>query len=147
MAIDVKGPAGIRPGTKYCMACGTAMPSLAAACPRCGFTNPSGPAGPPQTESPKSFGVAVALCGIFGVVGIHHFYLGNIVHGLIDLGLLVGGLSLIFLGQITLDPMLVGLGVVVLLIDALHSLVVMVRLIIGKAHDGKGRPVRYRSPG
>lgn len=145
--MSVKGPAGIRAGTTYCMACGTAMPSGTAACPACGFSNPQGAGAAVEERSPKSFGVAVALCGVFGVVGIHHFYLGNILHGLVDLGLLVGGITLIVLGETTFNPALAGLGVLVLLIDAVHSLVVMIRLIIGKARDGKGRVVRYGGAG
>ena len=42
-----------------------------------------------EVTSPKSYGTAVALCGVFGTVGLHHFYLGNIIHGLLDLGLFV----------------------------------------------------------
>ena len=50
---------------------------------------------PPETEkSTKSYGAAVSLCGVFGTVGIHHFYLGNWLHGLFDLGLFISFLGL-----------------------------------------------------
>jgi len=41
--------------------------------------------------SPKSYGVAVCLSTIFGVLGIHHFYLGRYLHGLLDVTMTIGG--------------------------------------------------------
>jgi TM2 domain-containing membrane protein YozV len=43
---------------------------------------------------PKSYGIAVSLCGVFGVLGIHHFYLEDYLHGFADLGLFV--LAMVF---------------------------------------------------
>ena len=39
--------------------------------------------------SPKSYVWAVCLVGIFGTLGVHHFYLGRWVHGMFDLGLVI----------------------------------------------------------
>lgn len=89
--------------------------------------------------SPKSYGVAVALSGIFGVVGIHHFYLGNWLHGLIDFGLLVFGI--IFLSSD--DPMTAWIGAFLLFVDVIHTIVVTYRLFVGKCRDGKGFLVAY----
>lgn len=94
----------------------------------------------PRSEiSSKNFGVAVSLCGIFGIVGIHHFYLGNIMHGLIDLGLFVAAMVLMYGST---GPM-VALGFALLLIDIAHTLWVMIMLFIGKTRDSQGRIVAY----
>lgn len=88
-------------------------------------------------KSEKSYGTAVILCGIFGVMGVHHFYLGNIVHGLIDLGLFVLFILLVMSG-------LVALGYLVLAIDAIHTIIVFYLLITEQARDGHGRQVRLK---
>ena len=85
-------------------------------------------------KSPKSYGIAVSLCGVFGVLGIHHFYLEDYLHGFADLGLFV--LAMVFFAQGN-----AGLGVLVLLLDALHSVVIFYYLIVEKWRDGQGRPV------
>ncbi len=85
-------------------------------------------------RSPKSYGVAVALCGLFGTLGIHHFYLEDWLHGLADLGLFV--LMLVFFYQGHL-----GLAALTLLIDGLHTIIIFYYLIIEKWRDGQGRPV------
>jgi TM2 domain-containing membrane protein YozV len=85
-------------------------------------------------RSPKSYGVAVALCGLFGTLGIHHFYLEDWLHGVADLGLFV--LMLVFFYQGHL-----GLAALTLLIDGLHTIIIFYYLIIEKWRDGQGRPV------
>lgn len=84
--------------------------------------------------SPKSYGVAVALCGIFGVMGVHHFYLREWLHGLADLGLFV--LFVVFLLQEN-D----GLAMLTLMLDVIHTVIVFYLLIIEKWRDGEGRLV------
>ncbi|MBU2983541.1 TM2 domain-containing protein [Lentibacter algarum] len=86
-------------------------------------------------KSPKSYGLAVILCGIFGVVGVHHFYLGNIIHGCVDFGLFVIAILLFVNGQ-------EGLGMLVLLADALHTIIVFYALITEQARDSLGRVVK-----
>ncbi|WP_377511612.1 NINE protein [Octadecabacter sp. R77987] len=86
-------------------------------------------------KSPKSYGVAVTLCGIFGVMGIHHFYLEDYLHGIADLALFVLAIWLFTQGN---D----GMAVLVLLVDALHSVIIFYYLIIEKWRDGQGRPIR-----
>ena len=90
--------------------------------------------------SPKKYGVAVSLCMIFGTLGVHHFYLGNWVHGILDILALFGGLALIIFYT---DPALVGLGVLLIVADVIHTLAVTVMLLIGKTRDGSGRLVGY----
>ena len=88
--------------------------------------------------SPKSYGTAVALCGVFGTAGIHHFYLGDFWHGLADLTLLV--LAVMFFVQGN-D----GLGIATLLADGVHTIVIFYLLITGQWRDGKGRIVAIPS--
>ncbi|MEJ6477505.1 MAG: TM2 domain-containing membrane protein YozV [Paracoccaceae bacterium] len=85
-------------------------------------------------KSPKSYGVAVVLCGIFGVMGIHHFYLEDYLHGIADLALFVLAIWLFAQGN-------VGMATLVILVDALHSVIIFYYLIIEKWRDGQGRPV------
>ncbi len=84
--------------------------------------------------SSKSYGVAVSLCGIFGIVGIHHFYIGNHLHGIFDLSLLIFGVLFLIAG----DGLEV-LGVLLLFIDVIHTFVVFYRLITEKQKDGSGK--------
>ena len=86
-------------------------------------------------KSTKDYGLAVALCGIFGTLGVHHFYLGNWPHGLFDVGLVL--LFLVFWWIAT--PGFWVCAVIVAVIDLLHTAYVFYRLIIGKQFDGKGR--------
>lgn len=89
--------------------------------------------------SPKSYGVAVTLSGIFGVVGIHHFYLGNWLHGLFDLGLFVVGIACMVSG----DPAAYMIGVFLLSVDVIHTIIVTYRLLVGECKDGNGMLVAY----
>lgn len=85
-------------------------------------------------KSPKSYGTAVTLCGLFGTLGIHHFYLEDWWHGFADLGLFVLMVTFFIQGY---D----GLALLVLLLDGLHTIVIFYYLIIEKWRDGHGRPV------
>ena len=86
--------------------------------------------------SEKNYGVAVCFAGIFGILGIHHFYLGRWLHGLFDLSLSVVGITLIVMGY---D--LFGWGL--LAIDFLHTMVVTIMLLVGNYKDGSGKIVIY----
>ena len=87
--------------------------------------------------SNKSYGVAVTLCGIFGTLGVHHFYIGNWLHGLIDLALFIAFIILIMNGSL-------GLGLLVLGIDVLHTLFVFYKLITGNQNDRHGRLITWK---
>jgi len=76
---------------------------------------------------------------VFGVVGVHHFYLGNWLHGLFDFSLFIAALFCLFIA----DPTMVAVGLVLLLLDVLHTIVVTYLLIVGKCKDGDGMLVRY----
>ncbi len=89
-------------------------------------------------KSPKSYGVAVMLCGIFGIMGIHHFYLEDWLHGLADVGLLILAIGFAAQGY-------GGLALLVVALDALHTIVIFYYLIIEKWRDGQGRPILLES--
>jgi TM2 domain-containing membrane protein YozV len=86
--------------------------------------------------SPKSYATAVSLSAVFGLLGIQHFYLGRIGEGLIDLGLTIGWIWSFAAGA----PLL---GVLLLLADAAHALIVTIMLLTGNFKDGDGRVVCY----
>ncbi|MFT6451066.1 MAG: TM2 domain-containing membrane protein YozV [Halocynthiibacter sp.] len=88
--------------------------------------------------SDKSYGTAVILCGIFGILGVHHFYLENFIHGIIDFGMLVGAVLLFAFGF----PLL---GFALLAADIIHSAAVFYLLITEQAHDGQGNAIRISS--
>jgi len=90
--------------------------------------------------SPKKYGVSVCLCMIFGTLGIHHFYLGNWAHGILDALALIGGIALIAFSN---DSLFVGLGAFLIFADVIHTLVVTFMLLVGKTRDGSGRFVAY----
>ena len=87
--------------------------------------------------SNKSYGVAVTLCGIFGTLGVHHFYIGNWLHGVIDLALFTAFIILIINGSLALSLLFLG-------IDVVHTLFVFYKLIIGNQHDGHGRLITWK---
>jgi TM2 domain-containing membrane protein YozV len=86
--------------------------------------------------SDKNYMVAVCLSGVFGVLGIHHFYLGRYLEGLLDLTLALIALFLYVNGN-------VGLALLVFAIDSIHALIVTVMLWQGSIKDGLGRLVCY----
>lgn len=86
--------------------------------------------------SNKSYAVAVCLAAIFGILGIHHFYLERWGMGMFDLGLSIAGFTLIFAGY----PMW---GALCLIIDGIHTIYVTYKLLVGEYADGEGRIVAY----
>jgi hypothetical protein len=90
--------------------------------------------------SEKSYGTAVCFSGVFGLLGIQHFYLGRYMLGFLDLGLSVGAFAFIFFGETT--PNII-FGTILFLIDLVHSIYVLVKLLAGEYEDGEGRLVMY----
>jgi len=86
--------------------------------------------------SEKSYTIAVCLSGIFGVVGIQHFYLGRLVEATIDLGLLILTIYLFVTGHF-------GLALLAGAIDAAHTFIVTIMLLTGNFRDGQGKLVPY----
>jgi TM2 domain-containing membrane protein YozV len=90
-----------------------------------------------NNNSSKSYGVAVSLCGVFGILGIHHFYIGNILHGVFDLTLFILAASLLISDN--------SLGVAVLLVDIVHTILVFYKLITEKQKDGHGKLIVHNA--
>lgn len=89
----------------------------------------------PQVSN-KSYVIAVCLSGIFGVIGIQHFYLERWIEAILDLSLFIATIYLLFTGQ-WLWAVLAGA------VDALHTLIVTILLLTGKFNDGHGKRVCY----
>tara|TARA_R110001606_G_scaffold76492_1_gene176875 strand:+ start:82 stop:531 length:450 start_codon:yes stop_codon:yes gene_type:complete len=126
----------------YCWCCGERHAFDALHCPHCG-------AEPPDADSaamgisPKSFTTAVVLCGIFGTIGIHHFYIGNWLHGLLDFGLFVGSMTLWFTAVHSGRPDLLFVALGLFAIDLLHTIYVFFRLITGQQLDSMDRRIAW----
>ena len=86
--------------------------------------------------SEKSYVVAVCLSAVFGVMGIHHFYLGRYLEGIIDFSLLAATLYFYFDGQWKL-------ALLFFVIDGLHTFVITIMLLVGAFKDGRGATVCY----
>jgi hypothetical protein len=86
--------------------------------------------------SPKSYGVAVCLSGIFGILGVQHFYLGRPLLGVVDVALTAAFVYLFAVGE----PLW---GVLFLVADFAHSMVVTIQLLVGGYRDGDGAVVAY----
>ena len=91
--------------------------------------------GGPQV-SPKSYGNAVALSAVFGFIGIQHLYLGRYGLFFVDLLLSLGWIICFAVGETLL-------GVLLMLADFSHALMVTIQLLSGTFRDGKGRIVCY----
>ncbi len=89
-----------------------------------------------EVPSEKSYGIAVVLSAVFGVLGIQHFYLGRWIEATIDLGLAIATLVLFAVGE----PLL---AFATAAIDAIHTFIVTIMLLTGSFRDGKGRLVCY----
>ena len=91
--------------------------------------------------SRKSYGVAVSLSAVFGLIGIQHFYLGRYILGLTDVSLSAGFVYFVyFAGD---DTRLLVIGLVCLVLDFLHTLFTTYSLFTGSFRDGDGRLIAY----
>ena len=89
-----------------------------------------------KTPSEKNYIVAVCLSAIFGVMGIHHFYLGRYIEGIIDFSLLCLTIYFYATGQI-------GWAALFFIIDSLHTFIITIMLLTGSFKDGKGHIICY----
>ena len=89
-----------------------------------------------MNKSPKKYVTAVCLSGIFGLLGIHHFYLGRWFHGIADFSMTIGGFILIGTGFDLI-------GILILGIDVIHTFIVTILLLVGAYRDGEGNVVTY----
>lgn len=72
-------------GEVFCRECGTSLRRAAVICPTCGVPTGAGTFGTTAAQEEKSKSVAALLAFFVGVFGIHHFYLGNVVQGVLYL--------------------------------------------------------------
>jgi TM2 domain-containing membrane protein YozV len=84
-----------------------------------------------EMYSPKSYAVAVCLVAVFGTVGVHHFYLGRWLHGALDLSLVIVTIGFLFIFW--------PLSVLTLILDVIHTVYFMYKLVVGEYKDGAGR--------
>tara|TARA_B100001059_G_C17393238_1_gene360130 strand:+ start:168 stop:467 length:300 start_codon:yes stop_codon:yes gene_type:complete len=89
-----------------------------------------------MSKSPKKYVTAVCLSGIFGLLGMHHFYLGRWFHGIADFSMTIAGF--IFIGT-GFDL----IGILILGIDVIHTFIVTILLLVGAYKDGEGNVVTY----
>jgi hypothetical protein len=89
-----------------------------------------------KIPSNKSYAVAVCLSAIFGVMGIHHFYIGRYLEGMVDFTLFVLTMYFWFTGQL-------GLAALFFIIDGIHTFIITIMLLTGSFKDGEGRIICY----
>lgn len=70
---------------KFCTDCGELINIKAEICPKCGVRQVENP-----NASNNKWVTCLILCWIFGVFGVHRFYTGHIVIGLVQLFTLGG---------------------------------------------------------
>lgn len=76
--------------TKHCPSCGTVLGLPTAVCPACGVLQPT----PPGFDvSEQTILPTALLCLVFGVFGVHRFYVGKVRSGLLQL-LTLGGFGI-----------------------------------------------------
>ena len=95
-----------------------------------------------QECSEKNYATAVVLAAVFSLLGVHHFYVGRIGHGLIDIGITIVAVYLIISGYTSGITIRVGLGVLLIALDYVHTVYFTYRLITGTYRDGKGRIIQ-----
>lgn len=86
--------------------------------------------------SEKKYVTAVILSGIFGIMGIHHFYVERWAMGFLDLGLFIAT----FIFYLKADYMI---AIPLFLIDLIHTVIVTYWLLVGVYKDGNGRLITY----
>lgn len=107
------------------------------------YEPPRSDAAASSLRSTRKYHVAVIISGIFGVLGVHHFYLGRWLLGFVDIGLALVAFTA-FVNEH------VAVAVAIFAIDAVHSLFTTVQLLVGAYRDGDGKLVCYpgqRIPG
>jgi hypothetical protein len=95
-----------------------------------------------DSRSDKSFTTAVVLAAVFGLLGIHHFYVGRVGHGLFDIGMTILGVYLIWTGANAESDGRVVLGFMIIVLDYIHTVYFMYRLIVGTYKDGSGKLIK-----
>lgn len=87
-------------------------------------------------QSEKSYVAAVCMSAIFGTMGIHLFYLGRYIEGVVDLGLFIAAIFFLSQGQYVL-------AVFIFAIDLVHTFIITIMLLVGTFKDGEGKIIPY----
>lgn len=87
-------------------------------------------------QSEKKYATAVILSGIFGLMGIHHFYVERWDMAFLDAGLFVGTFIL-YLFDFSVYATLL------LIVDVVHTVIVTYLLLVGQYKDGEGKLITY----
>ena len=87
-------------------------------------------------RSDKEYTTAVILSCIFGMMGIHHFYLNRWGVGFFDLGLFIATIVAYISGHFIIAGLL-------FVIDLVHTVWVTYLLFTGQYRDGQGRFITY----
>lgn len=129
----------------FCRSCGTQTRLNNVICAQCEtegktYASVSGDGIALDGYSRKSYKIAIILAGVFGLMGIHHFYLRNWLHGLFDFGLFVFGFWFVFISK---DPTLNAVGASLIIVDLIHTLIITYQPIVGKCRDGDGLLLIY----
>jgi TM2 domain-containing membrane protein YozV len=90
----------------------------------------------PGMQSTKNYAVAVIFAAVFGIFGIHYFYIGRTAIGLVDLSLSVVAFMCLIQGMILH-------AVFLFFIDMLHSIYATYKLFTGQEYDGDGKLITY----
>ncbi len=86
--------------------------------------------------SDKKYTTAVIISGIFGVIGIHHFYVERWAVGFFDLGLFIATMYFYFTDQFVIAGIL-------FTVDLIHTIIVTYLLLVGQYRDGEGKLIIY----
>ncbi len=89
-----------------------------------------------ETPSGESYATGGIPSSMLGFLGIQPFNLGRIAEGVVDLGLSIGWMTCLAMGE-PLWAILLGV------VDFGHSFVVTIQLFTGNFRDGEGRRVPY----
>lgn len=89
-----------------------------------------------KEKSSKKYSTAVILSAIFGIVGIHHFYVERWLMGMLDFGLFILTLILFYF-EMNIA------AIITLVIDLIHTVIVTYLLLVGEYKDGNGKYITY----
>ena len=114
---------------QFCSSCGKPIKIKAEICPYCGVRQSGS-----KEKSEKSWMTCLLLCIFFGWLGIHRFYAGKIISGII-----------ILLYTVVFMPIvsIVTLGIMFLFLAPLSGLIWLIEIIIVATGNLKDRDNKY----